>query len=191
MRTNGKGQANLITGSSSLWRHVPSFAYSHGAAPAELAGNQTPNETDRRILGELNESDADASDGADQNHLIASLLWIVNGEITSRFSPDLIKSLKTSHRISGLIHLTIREEEGGGGQKWNMESWLGVAVCFPSVSRKWPAIISKKQHNGRRESSKPRAFFLFFCFGYLFYFSLCFFSQDIHQTCWRPARLAL
>lgn len=28
--------------------------------------------------------------------------------------PDLIKPLKISHRISGLIHLTIREEEGGG-----------------------------------------------------------------------------
>lgn len=85
MRTNGKGQANLITGSSSLWRHALSFAYSHGAAPAELTGNQTPDETDRRILGELNESDADTGDGADQNHLIASLLWIVNGEITSPF----------------------------------------------------------------------------------------------------------
>lgn len=74
MRTNGKGQANLITGSGSLWRHAPSFAYSHGDAPAELAGNQTLNETDRRILGELNESDADSSDAADQNHLIASPL---------------------------------------------------------------------------------------------------------------------
>lgn len=71
MRTNGKGQANLITGSSSLWRHAPLFAYSHGAAPAELVGNQTPNEMDRCVLGELNESDTDTSDGADQNHLIA------------------------------------------------------------------------------------------------------------------------